>query len=238
MFWAEIWKISDFFYLKNFQFLVVKFSIYLTMRVFVMYTRILVYISKNVILVQSVFIDTKIYILPRCYERRMVLQGNRSICGKVYCTEKICSCKVNSIIDYISKNVILVQSVFIDTEIYILSRCYTRRMVLQGNRSICGKVYCTEKMCSCKVNSITDYVSKNVIFVQNVFIDSETYILPRCYTRRMVLQGNNSTCGKFYWSERICPCKVNSVKWICIEERDMRAKRLYWHIFLHSTTLL
>ena len=33
MFWAEIWKISDFFFLKT-QFLVVKFSIYLNRRVF------------------------------------------------------------------------------------------------------------------------------------------------------------------------------------------------------------
>ena len=36
MFWAEIWKISEFFYLKTFQFLEVKFSIYLNRRVFVM----------------------------------------------------------------------------------------------------------------------------------------------------------------------------------------------------------
>ena len=36
MFWAEIWKISEFFYLKIFQFLEVKFSIYLNRRVFVM----------------------------------------------------------------------------------------------------------------------------------------------------------------------------------------------------------
>ena len=36
MFWAEIWKISEFFHLKTFQFFVVKFSIYLNRRVFVM----------------------------------------------------------------------------------------------------------------------------------------------------------------------------------------------------------
>ena len=36
MFWAEIWKISEFFYLKNFSFLEVKLSIYLNRRVFVM----------------------------------------------------------------------------------------------------------------------------------------------------------------------------------------------------------
>ena len=36
MFWAEIWKISEFFIWKNCQFLVVKFSIYLNRRVFVM----------------------------------------------------------------------------------------------------------------------------------------------------------------------------------------------------------
>ena len=35
MFWAEIWKISEFLY-ENFQFLLVKFSIYLNRRVFVM----------------------------------------------------------------------------------------------------------------------------------------------------------------------------------------------------------
>ena len=35
MFWAEIWKISEFLS-ENFQFLVVKFTIYLTWRVFVM----------------------------------------------------------------------------------------------------------------------------------------------------------------------------------------------------------
>ena len=35
MFWAEIWKISDFLY-ENFPFLVVKISIYLNRRVFVM----------------------------------------------------------------------------------------------------------------------------------------------------------------------------------------------------------
>ena len=36
MFWAEIWKISEFFYLIFFIFLVVKFSVYLNRRVFVM----------------------------------------------------------------------------------------------------------------------------------------------------------------------------------------------------------
>ena len=36
MFWADIWKISDFFYPKNFMFLEVKFSTFLNMRVFVM----------------------------------------------------------------------------------------------------------------------------------------------------------------------------------------------------------
>ena len=36
IFWAEIWKISDFFYLKTFSFFVVKFSIYLNRRVFLM----------------------------------------------------------------------------------------------------------------------------------------------------------------------------------------------------------
>ena len=36
MFWAEIWKILEFFYLKICQFLVVRFSIYLNRRVFVM----------------------------------------------------------------------------------------------------------------------------------------------------------------------------------------------------------
>ena len=38
MFWAEIWKISDFFLSENVQFLVVKFSIYLNGRVFVMFS--------------------------------------------------------------------------------------------------------------------------------------------------------------------------------------------------------
>ena len=36
MFWAEIWKISDFFLSENFHFLVVKFSVYLNRHVFVM----------------------------------------------------------------------------------------------------------------------------------------------------------------------------------------------------------
>ena len=36
MFWAEMWKISQFLS-ENFQFLEVKFSIYLNRRVFVMY---------------------------------------------------------------------------------------------------------------------------------------------------------------------------------------------------------
>ena len=36
MFWAETWKISDFFYLKIFSFWVVKFSVYLNRHVFVM----------------------------------------------------------------------------------------------------------------------------------------------------------------------------------------------------------
>ena len=36
MFWVEIWKISEFFLSENFQFLEVKFSIYLNRRVFVM----------------------------------------------------------------------------------------------------------------------------------------------------------------------------------------------------------
>ena len=38
MFWANIWKISEFLY-ENFQFLVVKLSIYLNRRVFVMNNR-------------------------------------------------------------------------------------------------------------------------------------------------------------------------------------------------------
>ena len=38
MFWAEIWKISEFLLSGNFQFLVVKFSICLNRRVFVMST--------------------------------------------------------------------------------------------------------------------------------------------------------------------------------------------------------
>ena len=36
MFWAEMWKISEFFIWKKFQFFEVKFSIYLNRRVFVM----------------------------------------------------------------------------------------------------------------------------------------------------------------------------------------------------------
>ena len=36
MFWAEIWKISEFFLSENFQFLEVKFSMHLNGRVFVM----------------------------------------------------------------------------------------------------------------------------------------------------------------------------------------------------------
>ena len=36
MFWAEIWKVAEFFYLKIFIFLVVKFSVYLNRHVFVM----------------------------------------------------------------------------------------------------------------------------------------------------------------------------------------------------------
>ena len=39
MFWAEIWKISEFFLPENFQFLVMTFSIYLNRRVFVMDSR-------------------------------------------------------------------------------------------------------------------------------------------------------------------------------------------------------
>ena len=38
MFWAEIWKISEFFLYENFRFLAVKFSVYLNRRVFVMET--------------------------------------------------------------------------------------------------------------------------------------------------------------------------------------------------------
>ena len=38
MFWAEIWKLSEFFYLKNFGFFfLMKFSLYLNRRVFVMF---------------------------------------------------------------------------------------------------------------------------------------------------------------------------------------------------------
>ena len=44
MFWAEIWKISELFYLKIFSFLEVKFTIYLNRRVFVM---INMYINKD-----------------------------------------------------------------------------------------------------------------------------------------------------------------------------------------------
>ena len=38
IFWAEIWKISDFFFFENVHFLGVKFSVYLNRRVFVMQT--------------------------------------------------------------------------------------------------------------------------------------------------------------------------------------------------------
>ena len=43
MFWAEIWKTSEFFLSENFSFLVVKFSIYLNRCVFAMYILFLVY---------------------------------------------------------------------------------------------------------------------------------------------------------------------------------------------------
>ena len=38
MFWAEIWKISEFFFSENFHFLVVKFSVYMNRLNFVMWT--------------------------------------------------------------------------------------------------------------------------------------------------------------------------------------------------------
>ena len=37
MFWAEIWKLSDFFLSENFHFLVAKFSVYLNRHIFVMF---------------------------------------------------------------------------------------------------------------------------------------------------------------------------------------------------------
>ena len=48
MFWAEIWKISEFFLSENCQFLEVKFSIYLNRSVFVMisHPRIAVWVNK------------------------------------------------------------------------------------------------------------------------------------------------------------------------------------------------
>ena len=48
MFWAEIWKISEFFYLKKCHFWVVKFSIYLNRRVFVMNEIELIRMNKAV----------------------------------------------------------------------------------------------------------------------------------------------------------------------------------------------
>ena len=47
MFWAEIWKISEFFFSENFPSLVVKFSIYLNRRVFVMSCKIDFSLSKQ-----------------------------------------------------------------------------------------------------------------------------------------------------------------------------------------------
>ena len=47
MFWAEVWKISDFFLSENFQFLVVKFSVYLIRHVFVMCS--MTFVSPNLI---------------------------------------------------------------------------------------------------------------------------------------------------------------------------------------------
>ena len=48
MFWAEIWKISGFFLSENFQFLEVKFSIYLNRLVFVMSFKNRVWLSINI----------------------------------------------------------------------------------------------------------------------------------------------------------------------------------------------
>ena len=45
MFWAEMWNISNFFYLKT-RFLAVKFSVYLNGRVFVMQMRLVKILIK------------------------------------------------------------------------------------------------------------------------------------------------------------------------------------------------
>ena len=62
------------------------------------------------ILVQSSFTDTNSYSLPGSYKYLIVSQGSTSVCGKVYWTEKVVWCKMNSFIDFESKNVILVQA--------------------------------------------------------------------------------------------------------------------------------
>ena len=74
MFWEEIWKISDFFYLKIFLFLVVK-SIYLNRRVFIM--RTLVKFTLN-IWKQSLDKAETRYFIVSCRSGFFVWKGEKS----------------------------------------------------------------------------------------------------------------------------------------------------------------
>ena len=72
LFWAEIWKISEFFLSENCQFLEVKFSIYLNRSVFVMVFEL------SVFLVVEIRDTSKLHTSAACIIR-MVLQKSRYI---------------------------------------------------------------------------------------------------------------------------------------------------------------
>ena len=87
MFWVEIWKISDFFFLsENFPFLVVKFSIYLNRRVFVMEW------ARRMVKVKERKQTNEPSDLSHCSDYYALFMINHSHFDKDFCATKILWC--------------------------------------------------------------------------------------------------------------------------------------------------
>ena len=94
MFWAGIWKISDFF-ISNFPFLVVKFAIYLNRRVFIMdfkTSRLLTLLNKKIATLNlhefnSILISFYILLYPVTWKWQGIMVSHwSSLCVSVCCT--------------------------------------------------------------------------------------------------------------------------------------------------------
>ena len=88
MFWAEIWKILEFFLSENFKFLEVKFSIYLKRRVYVMVLVLRIHYSSLNTQLQT-YVCSAIQYRPRTtviLSLPLIQKGQLSVSGDRMCT--------------------------------------------------------------------------------------------------------------------------------------------------------